>query len=67
MGGVVQLGQDGRFITDSPAAMVGTDEDVGPKSTSETWFVIEVIMAMVMISVGKADLRPVALLTVSCD
>lgn len=40
--------------------MVGIDQDVGPKSRSEARSVIEVITAMVMVSVGKADLRPVA-------
>lgn len=40
--------------------MVGIDQDVGPRSRSEARSVIEVITAMVMVSVGKADLRPVA-------
>ena len=44
-----------------PAVMVGIDQDVGPRSRSEARSVIEVITAMVMVSVGKADLRPVAL------
>ncbi len=43
-----------------PAVMVGIDQDVGPKSRSEARSVIEVITAMVMVSVEKADLRPVA-------
>lgn len=46
--------------------MVGIDQDVGPMSRSGAGSVIEVIMAMVMISVGNADLRPVALPLASC-
>ena len=46
--------------------MVGIDQDSGPRSKSEARSVIEVIMAMVMVSVGKADLRPVSLPVVSC-
>lgn len=42
--------------------MVGIDRDGGPRSRSEAWSIIEVITAMVIVSVGKADLRPVALL-----
>lgn len=49
-----------------PEVMVGIDQDVGPRSISEARSVIEVITAMVMLSVGKADLRPVALLVASC-
>lgn len=44
-----------------PAVMVGIDQDVGPRSRSEARSVIEVITATVMVSVGKADLRPVDL------
>lgn len=46
--------------------MVGIDQDVGPRSRSEARSVIEVITAMVMVSVGKADLRPLALPGASC-
>lgn len=44
-----------------PAVIVGIDWDVGPGRRSEARSVIEVIMAIVVASVGKADLRPVDL------
>lgn len=44
-----------------PAVIVGIDRDVGPRSRSEARSVIEVIMAIVVVSAGKADLRPVDL------
>ena len=44
-----------------PAVMVGIDQDGGPRSRSEAGSVIEVITDMVMVSVVKHDLRPVAL------
>lgn len=49
-----------------PADIVGIDHDGGPRSRSEARSVIEVIMAMVMVSVGKADLRPVVLPVALC-
>lgn len=49
-----------------PAVMVGIDREVGPRSRSEARSVIEVITAMVIVSVGKADLRPVALPVALC-
>lgn len=39
--------------------MVGIDQLVGPRSGSEARSVIEVITAMVTVSVEKTDLRPV--------
>lgn len=42
--------------------MVGIDQDVSPRSQSEARSIIVVITAMVVVSVGKSDLRPVALL-----
>lgn len=47
--------------------MAGIDQGGGPRSTSEARSVIEVITAMVMVSVGKGDLRPVALLVASLE
>lgn len=49
-----------------PAVMVGIDQHVGPRSRSEARSVTKVITAMVMVSVGKADLRPVAPPVASC-
>lgn len=49
-----------------PAVMVGIDQDVGPRSRSEAGSVTKVITAIVMVSVGKADLRPVALSVALC-
>lgn len=49
-----------------PADMVGIDHNGGPRSGSEARSVIVVIMAMVMVSVGKADLRPVVLPVALC-
>lgn len=44
-----------------PAVIVGIDRDFGPTSRAEARSVIEVITAIVVVSVGKADLRPVDL------
>lgn len=50
-----------------PAVMVGIDQDVGPRSGSEARSVIEVITAMVTVSVEKTDLRPVPMPVASCN
>lgn len=56
-----RLGQEGRFLADFASSIAGIDWDVGPRRRSEARSVIEVIMAIVVASVPKTDLRPVDL------